>query len=205
MRRRIAVPLAADRRVPGIVRREHPSQPELGGLRPRAAAGDDPAEPVRPAVRRAGPELGRAQEEHARRGARGPGGSAAVARPAGSASPRRAPHVGPRAGARDREPAVRLRQERQGAGGRRRPDGLSAHREDPVRSAGARAGVGADARRVVHADQVPEPDAVPVARLHASAAPRLHAHQRGLARRPAHHARHLPLARRGVRLSAGRS
>ena len=65
---------------------------------------------------------------------------------------------------------------------------------------GACAGLGADARRVLHAHEVPEPHAVPVARLHASAAPRLHAHQCGLAGSSADHARHLPVARRGVRL-----
>ena len=125
---------------------------------------------------------------------------AAVARPGGSAAARRAPDVGPRARARDREPAVRLRQERQRAGGRRRPDRLPAHREDPVRPDGACARVWADARRLVHADQVPEPRPAPVARLHAPAPSRLHPHERRLTRRSAHHARYLPLARRGVRL-----
>ena len=38
--------------------------------------------------------------------------------------------------------------------------------------------VGPDARRVVHADQMPEPDAVPVARPLGQPASRLHAHQR---------------------------
>ena len=42
-----------------------------------------------------------------------------------------------------------------------RPEGLAAHREAPERSPGARARVGPDARRVLHADQVPEPRAVP--------------------------------------------
>ena len=55
---------------------------------------------------------------------------------------------------------------------------------------------------VVHADEVPEPGATAVARLHAAAASRLHAHQRRIAGRTAHDARHLPLARRGVRVSA---
>ena len=40
-----------------------------------------------------------------------------------------------------------------------RPHRLSAHRQDPIRSARARLRIGPNARRVVHADQVPEPDA----------------------------------------------
>ena len=46
------LPLAADRRLPGVVRREHSAQHELGRPRPSAAAGDDSAPAVRPAVRR---------------------------------------------------------------------------------------------------------------------------------------------------------
>ena len=42
-RRRFALPLAPDRRLAGIVRREHPAQHELGRIRPPAAAGDDAA------------------------------------------------------------------------------------------------------------------------------------------------------------------
>ena len=48
-RRRFALPLAADRRRAGIVRREHAAQHELGGLRAGAAARDDSAPAVRPA------------------------------------------------------------------------------------------------------------------------------------------------------------
>ena len=44
-----------------------------------------------------------------------------------------------------------------GAGDRRRREGLSAHRQAAKRSAGARSRVGPDARRDLHADQVPEP------------------------------------------------
>ena len=50
------------------------------------------------------------------------------------------------------------------------------------RSAGPRVRVGPDARGVLHADEVPEPDAVPVAGLGGQPASRLHAQQRGLAR-----------------------
>ena len=42
-RRRLALPLAADRRLAGVVRREHAAQHELGRIRARPAAGDDPA------------------------------------------------------------------------------------------------------------------------------------------------------------------
>ena len=84
-----------------------------------------------------------------------------------------------------------------------RPEGLAAHREAPVRPPGARAGLGPDARRLLHADQVPEPGRgfpwLGYTRL------RHHDYthtERGVARRAAHHARHLPLARRGVRLPA---
>ena len=52
------LPLAADRRLPGVVRREHPAQHELGRARPSAAAGDDPAPAVRPPVRLAGSRTG---------------------------------------------------------------------------------------------------------------------------------------------------
>ena len=52
-RRRFAIPLAADRCVPGVVRREHSAQYELGGLRSRAAAGDAAEQAVRPPFRRA--------------------------------------------------------------------------------------------------------------------------------------------------------
>ena len=45
-RRRFALPLAADRRGAGIVRREHAAQHELGGIRAGAAAGDDSAPAV---------------------------------------------------------------------------------------------------------------------------------------------------------------
>ena len=50
--RRLAFPFASDRRLPGIVRREHPAQSELGGSRPPAAAGNGSTSLVRPAVRR---------------------------------------------------------------------------------------------------------------------------------------------------------
>ena len=70
-RQRLALPLAADRRVPGIVRREHPAQHELGRARPPAAARDDSAPSVRPSLRRQGPGLDRSQEERARPRARG--------------------------------------------------------------------------------------------------------------------------------------
>ena len=42
--RRFAFPVAANRRGAGILRREHAAQHELGGLRARAAAGDDSAQ-----------------------------------------------------------------------------------------------------------------------------------------------------------------
>ena len=57
-RRRFALPLAADRRLAGIVRREHAAQHELGRIRARAAAGDDSAPPVRPPVRRSAKKAG---------------------------------------------------------------------------------------------------------------------------------------------------
>ena len=63
-RRRIAIPLAADRRLAGIVRREHAAQHELGRVRARAAAGDDPAQALRPPVRRTRRRLGEPQAEH---------------------------------------------------------------------------------------------------------------------------------------------
>ncbi len=66
---------------------------------------------------------------------------------------------------------------------RRRHEGLAAHREIAERSAGAGAGDAADARRVLYVDEVPEPVAIPVARLHLGAASRLHARRR--TRRPA--------------------
>ena len=66
--RRIALPLAADRRLAGIVRREHAAQHELGRIRARAAAGDDPAPAVRPPVRRARRGLGEPQAQHPRCG-----------------------------------------------------------------------------------------------------------------------------------------
>ncbi len=45
-RRRVAFPLVADRRLPGIVRHQHPAQHELGGEEPSAAAGDHSAPAV---------------------------------------------------------------------------------------------------------------------------------------------------------------
>ena len=53
-RRQFAVPLAADRRVSGIVRRRAAEEHELGGSEPAAAARRDSAPLVRPAVRRQG-------------------------------------------------------------------------------------------------------------------------------------------------------
>jgi len=64
---------AADWRLPGVVRREHPTQYELGGARPSAATGNDPASSVRPAFWRQGPELDQPQEERAGPGPRGCG------------------------------------------------------------------------------------------------------------------------------------
>ncbi len=58
-RHQVALPFAADRRGAGIARRERASQHELGGLRARAAARDDSAQPVRPPVRRQRRGLGR--------------------------------------------------------------------------------------------------------------------------------------------------
>ena len=49
------VPLAANWRLSGVIRREHPAEYELGGSRPCAAAGDDSAQPVRPSLRRKDP------------------------------------------------------------------------------------------------------------------------------------------------------
>ena len=116
-------------------------------------------------VRREGPELGRPQEEHSRPGAQRCGRTEAGSGPGGPAASRRASDFGAGSGTRHRQPAARLRQESQGAGGHLRPDGLSEDRQDPIRSAGPRLRLRADARRVLHADQVPEPDALPLARL----------------------------------------
>ncbi len=49
--RGLALSLAPDRRLPGVLRRKHSAQPELGGSRPSAAAGDDSAPAVRSPVR----------------------------------------------------------------------------------------------------------------------------------------------------------
>ena len=119
-----------------------------------------------------------------------------------SAATRRISDLGPQPGAFDREPAAGVCAGRRAAAGRRRPEGLAAHRQAADRSAGARAGLAADAGGLLHADQVPGTLAIPLAGLHLRAAPRVHARPGGDARRPAHHARHLPLARRGVRLLA---
>ena len=70
-RRRLALPLAADRRLAGIVRREHAAEHELVRFRTRPAAGDDSAPAVRPPVRRAGGRLGKSQAQHSRRGPAG--------------------------------------------------------------------------------------------------------------------------------------
>ena len=58
----------ADRRLPGVVRREHSAEHELGRPRSAAAAGDDSAPAVRSAVRLEGAILDRAEEEHSGRG-----------------------------------------------------------------------------------------------------------------------------------------
>ena len=79
-------------------------------------------------------------------------------------------------GAEHRQPAARLRPGAAAAGRHGRHAGLAAHRQAAIRSAGPRAGLGADARRVLHADEVPEPDPVPLARAHHHPASRLHAH-----------------------------
>ena len=53
-----SLPLPADRRVPGVVRREHSAQHELGRAGPSAAAGNDPAPAVRSLVRLHGSNTG---------------------------------------------------------------------------------------------------------------------------------------------------
>src|SRR5258708_2357791 len=60
-RRRLAIPFAADWRVAGIVWREYAAQHELGRVRARASAGDDPAQALRPAVRSTRGRLGESQ------------------------------------------------------------------------------------------------------------------------------------------------
>ena len=56
-----------------------------------------------------------------------------------------------------------------------RSEGLAADRETADRSAGPRPGLAPDARRVLHADQVPGPLALSLAGLYLRAAPRVHA------------------------------
>ena len=164
-----------------------------------------PVQAVRPAVRRARPGLDQPQAQHPRRRRR-------RCRPRCKQGPRqrrpdprgRAPLFHSRCGARHRQPAARVPPHRS-ARSRRRHEGLAAHRQAAKRSAGARAGLRPDPRGVLHVDQVPGSLALPVARLHRRPPSRLHPSRRRSARcrrpqRPAHHARHLPLARRGVRL-----
>ena len=79
--------------------------------------------------------------------------------------------------ARDRQPAAGVRREVERPEDTRRHARLAADRQAAIGSAGPRAGVGPDARRVLHADEVPEPDAISVARAHDAAPPRLHAHR----------------------------
>ena len=55
-RRRDPLPLAANWRLAGVVRRGDPEQFELGRSRPSAAARDAPAPALRPSVRRQGPD-----------------------------------------------------------------------------------------------------------------------------------------------------
>ena len=122
------------------------------------------------------------------------------ARPRRSAAAGGIPGLGPQPGAFGRQPAAGVFAGRRAAAGRGRPEGLAADREAADRPAGPCPGLAADAGGLLHADQVPGPLALPLAGLHLRAAPRIHARPRGNARRPADHARHLPLARRGVRL-----
>src|SRR5215475_10321025 len=67
-RGRVAFPVFADRRLAGILRQKHPAKHELGGLRARLAAGDDPAQTLRPALRPARRRLGQPQAQHPGRG-----------------------------------------------------------------------------------------------------------------------------------------
>src|SRR5436305_552668 len=66
---------------------------------------------------------------------------------------------------------------------------------------GRGAGGGPDSRGVVQAHAVPGAVAIPLAGAHGAAAPRIHAWAGGNTCRHADTARHLPLARGGVRLS----
>ena len=113
--------------------------------------------------------LGQPQAEHPRRRPRRTPIALKKKLPDGRSGARgRAPLRHPRPGARHRRPAARV-PPRRSAGFRRRHEGLAAHRQAAERSAGAGAGDAADARRVLHADQVPGPVAVPVARATPSA------------------------------------
>ena len=206
-RPRIALQLDSDRRLAGILRREHPAQYELGRLRPPAAAADAAEQAFRLPLRRARRRLGDPQAQHPRRraaGRRGPseGSSQGRRRARGGA-----PLGHPRYGARHRRPARRVPPHRP-ARLRRRHEGLAAHRQAAERPPGAGAGDAANPRCVLHADQRSRPRPLPLARPDRRAAPRLHScrrqsSRRRWGRRPARAPRHHPLARRRVRLPSG--
>ena len=86
--------------------------------------------------------------------------------------PRRISGLRARCGARHRQPAAGLQAKSSSNRPRVATEGLAAHRQAPERSAGARTGIRTDARRVLHADQVPGPrpdfhgSATPHARHH---------------------------------------
>ena len=164
MRRQVALPIRCRSALPGIARRERSSQHELGGLRPRAAAGDDSAEPLRPAVRRAERGLGEAQEERARPGPRGSGDlQPTLGQPDRHRLDEHLTSV------RDLERAIASLPPDYGKN-IKEPEDITDLTDYP-RIAKIQSDllvhalrVGPDARGVVHVDEVPEPDAVSVAR-----------------------------------------
>ena len=96
------------------------------------------------------------------------------------------------------------------AGRRFRHEGLAARRQTPKRYAGLCPGHRPDPRGELHVDQVPGAGAISLAWPHRRAPSRLHAQRRKGSRRkgrgrPADSPRHLPLARRGVRLPGGQA
>src|SRR5439155_19561207 len=99
-RRGLALPVPADRRFAGILRREHPAQYELGSLRAASPTRDAPSQALRAPFRPARAGLGRAREERPGCRARGRVRAPQVARKAGPGSPGRASGFdpGPRKG-----------------------------------------------------------------------------------------------------------
>ena len=101
-RRQLAIPLAANRRFAGIVRRIHSEEHELGGSEPSAASRGDPAPAVRSPVWRKGTGLGQSQAEHPRRGPAGCDPAAEGLAEGRRVAVGRAPFFDPRSGARRR-------------------------------------------------------------------------------------------------------